>query len=80
MTLGYCGGWRGIDVFAVNVCCVGDEGGASITAFSVALFEAEKLNFLRDEVENINHFDGGVVAEFRMWPLRGAQLQRGIGW
>jgi hypothetical protein len=62
-----CRRWRSVDVFAIDVGGIGYEGGASVAVLSVALFEAKELDFLGDEVENIDHFGGEIVTGFEMW-------------
>lgn len=74
--------WRGgrVDVFTVNVYCVGDEGGAPIAALGVTLLEAEQLDLLGDEVNDVDHCGGWVVLESgRLFLERCAMTQRGIG-
>ncbi len=58
MTLGECRGGRRVYVFAVDVYRLGDEGGAPIAALSVALLEAEELDLLGYEVDDVDHCGG----------------------
>jgi len=41
-------GWIGlnrVDVFAIYVCCIADEGAATVSALSVTFFEANEFDF-----------------------------------
>ncbi len=68
MTLGE--GWRGgsVYVFAIYVDCVTHEGRASMTALGVALLEAEELDFLRDKIDDVDHFGNWNAIGF-WWEL-----------
>lgn len=54
-------GWYAVDIFAIDVCGLGDKGAAAIAALSVALLEAEELDFGLKKVDKVDHF-GGVEA------------------
>ena len=55
-----------IDILAVDILRFGDEGGAAIAAFRVALFEAEELDFAGDEVDEVTaHCCGSARNEAR---------------
>lgn len=45
-------------VFAVHVLCLGDKGATTVAAASVALFEAEELDLLLEEVDESHRRDG----------------------
>lgn len=47
----------GVDVFAIDILCFGDESGAAMATLCVALFEAEELNFGGDDVEDVAAHD-----------------------
>lgn len=49
-----------------------------MAALGVALLEAEELDFLGDEVEDVDHSGGEVVVKFEMGLLGGAKLHRGL--
>lgn len=55
--------WRLVDVLAVNVYGVRDEGGAAISAASVPLFESEQLNLGLDAFDDAwSHCDRGLYS------------------
>lgn len=53
-----------VDILAVHVLGLGDEGRATVTAASIALLETEELELLVEEIDEIDHF-GGVWE--RIW-------------
>jgi hypothetical protein len=55
-----CGGW-GVDVFAVNILRFRDKSAATISSAGVSLLQAEELDLLREEVEEIHHCERCVV-------------------
>jgi len=56
---GVCRGGR-IDVLAIDVLRFRDEGAAAIAPARVPLLEAEELDFLGEEVEDVYHGGGSV--------------------
>jgi hypothetical protein len=55
-----CGGW-GVDVLAINILRLRDESAASVSSAGVSLLEAEELDLLREEVEEVHHFERCVL-------------------
>lgn len=51
----------GVDVLAVDVLSLGDEGGSAVATLGVALFEAEELDLGGDDVEDVAAHDCGWV-------------------